>query len=100
MASLRGEHNKSQDRAYALSKQVDSLEQELANFRRQNDEFQSQIVTQEATIQSLENELRVAHSDDALQKAKFTHQRRIDEMRRQHDETIRYVTVVLLLIRF
>lgn len=88
LASLRGEHNKSQDRAYALSNQVDSLEQELANFRRQNDEFQSQIVTQEATIQSLENELRVAHSDDALQKAKFTHQRRIDEMRRQHDETI------------
>lgn len=89
LLTLRAELEKSESIVYELNKKVQSFQLETTNYRSQNEEYEKRIVTQEAVIQSLENELRVAHSDDALTKANYTHQRRIDEMRRQHDDTVR-----------
>jgi chromosome segregation ATPase len=102
LLALRSQLDSSERASYEFSKKCDARETELNQVRQQNDEMQKRIVTQEAQLQSLENELRIAHSDDALTKvkltlfsylnslfqAKYNHERIVDEMRRQHKELV------------
>ena len=66
----RSQLDTSERASYEFSKKCDAREIELNQLRQQNEEMQKRIVTQEAQLQSLENELRIAHSDDALSKVK------------------------------
>ena len=75
LLSIRSELEKSDQTIHELNRKVESYHTENFNFRSQNEESEKRLCTQEAEIQSLENELRVAHSDDAITKANFNHQR-------------------------
>ena len=71
LLALRSQLDSSERASYEFSKKCDARETELNHVRQQNEEMQKRIVTQEAQLQSLENELRIAHSDDALTKVPF-----------------------------
>ena len=71
LLALRSQLDSSERASYEFSKKCDARETELNQVRQQNDEMQKRIVTQEAQLQSLENELRIAHSDDALTKVEL-----------------------------
>ena len=46
-----------------------------------------------AQIESLENELRIALSEEAIQKAKMMNQRKLDESRKQHYQELEKLKV-------
>jgi len=68
LLTLRAELEKNETTIHSLNQKIDAFHRESSNFRTQNEEFSHRVATQEAVIQSLENELRVAHADDALTK--------------------------------
>ena len=81
---MRSQLEQGEQRIFDLSKKLTSFQTANQNFGSQNKEFEKQIVVQMAQIESLENELRIAHSDDAIQKANLANQRKLDESRKQH----------------
>ena len=68
LLGLRGELEKSESIRHKMAARNESMEREIVNLKIQNEDLQKQILTQEGVIESIQNELRVAHSDDALTK--------------------------------
>jgi len=90
MAQLRSELEQSENRAFGLDKKLTSFENANTNLAQQNSDFEKRQILQIAEIESLENELRIASSEDVIQKANMANRRKLDESRVQHkDETDR-----------
>ena len=97
MAQLRSELEQSENRAFALDKKLTSFENANTNLAQQNSDFEKRQILQIAEIESLENELRIASSEDVIQKANMANRRKLDESRVQHkDETDRLKVMLII----
>ena len=96
MAQLRSELEQSESRAFALDKKLTSFENANKNLAQQNSDFEKRQILQIAEIESLENELRIASSEDVIQKANMANRRKLDESRAQHKEETDRLKVMAL----
>ena len=67
---------------------MSSFENANKNLAQQNSDFEKRQILQIAEIESLENELRIASSEDVIQKANMANRRKLEESRAQHKEEI------------
>ena len=86
LQQIRGELEQSEKRAFTLDKKLTSYESANKNLAHQNADFEKRQLIQIAEIESLENELRIANSEDVIQKANAANRRKLEESRAQHKE--------------
>ena len=86
LQQIRSELEQSEKRAFTLDKKLTSYENANKNLAHQNADFEKRQLIQIAEIESLENELRIANSEDVIQKANAANRRKLEESRAQHKE--------------